>query len=236
MPDVQLHASDGHSLSAHRLDPLATPRGAVVVIQEIFGVNAHIRATAARYAAAGFATIAPAFFDRIAPNIELGYAQADIERGRELVGQLTPEQILADLQAAIDAVRDCGPVGIVGYCWGGSVVWIAAHRLDRIDGIAKAVSYYGSRIVNHMDEAPKVPVQMHVGIHDASFPIAKVRELGARHPDVEIHEYDADHGFNCDHRDSFDSLAAAHALERSLAFLSQPPPLSFGPVQGVISS
>jgi carboxymethylenebutenolidase len=217
MPDIQLRASDGHQLSAHRIDPLGTPRGGIVVIQEIFGVNAHIRATAARFAAAGYATIAPAFFDRIAPGIELGYAQADLDRGRELVGQLGQAQVLADLQAAIDALRDCGPVGIVGYCWGGSVVWIAAHRLD---GIARAVSYYGSRIVNHMDEVPKVPLQMHVGTHDASFPIATVRELGQRHPDVEIHEYDAGHGFNCDHRDSFDSLAAAHALQRSLGFFA----------------
>ncbi|MFO7566471.1 MAG: dienelactone hydrolase family protein [Enhygromyxa sp.] len=215
MPDIQLQARDGHQLSAHRLDPLGDPRGAVVVIQEIFGVNAHIRATAARYCAAGYATIAPAFFDRIAPKIELGYTQADLDRGRELVGQLTPEQVLADLQAAIDALRDRGPVGIVGYCWGGSVVWIAAHQAE---GIAKAVSYYGSRIVDHMDEEPKVPLQMHVGERDASFPIDKVHELGQRYPDIEIHEYDAGHGFNCDHRDSFDSLAAAHALQRSLAF------------------
>lgn len=217
MPDISLRASDGHPLSAHRIDPLGQPRGGVVVIQEIFGVNAHIRATAARFAAAGYATIAPAFFDRIAPNIELGYAQADVDRGRELVGQLSNEQVLADLQAAIDALRKSGPVGIVGYCWGGSTVWIAAHRLD---GIARAVSYYGSRIVNHMDDAPKVPVQMHVGKTDATLPLDKVHELGRRHPNVEIHEYDAGHGFSCDHRGSFDSLAAAHALQRSLEFFA----------------
>lgn len=219
MPDIQLHASDGHQLSAHRIDPLGPPRGgAIVVIQEIFGVNAHIRATTARYAAAGYAAIAPAFFDRIRPNIELGYGQDDIDEGRKLIGQLSDEQVLADLQAAIDAVRECGPVGIVGYCWGGSVVWIAAHQLD---GIARAVSYYGSRIVNHMDEQPKAPLQMHVGKHDASFPLAKVHEIGRRYPDVEIHEYDADHGFNCDHRSSFESTAAAHALQRSLAFFAK---------------
>lgn len=219
MPDIQLHASDGHQLSAHRIDPLGPPRGgAIVVIQEIFGVNAHIRATTARYAAAGYAAIAPAFFDRIRPNIELGYGQDDIDEGRKLIGQLSDEQVLADLQAAIDAVRECGPVGIVGYCWGGSVVWIAAHQLD---GIARAVSYYGSRIVNHMDEQPKAPLQMHVGKHDASFPLAKVHEIARRYPDVEIHEYDADHGFNCDHRGSFESTAAAHALQRSLAFFAK---------------
>jgi carboxymethylenebutenolidase len=219
MPDIQLHASDGHQLSAHRIDPLGAPRGGVVVIQEIFGVNAHIRATAARYAAAGYTAIAPAFFDRIAPDIQLGYSQDDIAEGRKLIGQLSDEQVLADLQAAIDALRECGPVGIVGYCWGGSVVWIAAHRLD---GIAKAVSYYGSRIVNYMDQQPAVPLQMHVGKHDASLPLDKVHELGRRYPEIEIHEYDAGHGFNCDHRDSFDSTAAAHALQRSLAFFAKP--------------
>lgn len=217
MPDIQLHASDGHTLSAHRIDPLGAPRGAVVVIQEIFGVNAHIRATAARFAAAGHTAIAPAFFDRIRPNIELGYSQQDINEGRKLVGQLSDEQVLADLQAAIEAVRDCGPVGIVGYCWGGSVVWIAAHQLE---GIAKAVSYYGSRIVSAIDKRPAVPLQMHVGKHDASFPLAKVHEIAQRYPEIEIHEYDAGHGFNCDHRDSFDSTAAAHALQRSLAFFA----------------
>ena len=218
MPDVQLQASDGHQFSAHRIDPLGAPRGAIVVIQEIFGVNAHIRATAARFAAAGYTAIAPAFFDRIRPNIELGYSQDDIAEGRKLVGQLSDEQVLADLQAAIEAVRDCGPVGIVGYCWGGWVVWIAAHRLD---GIAKAVSYYGSRIVSYIDQQPAVSLQMHVGKHDASFPLAKVHEIGQRYPEIEIHEYDAGHGFNCDHRDGFDSTAAAHALQRCLAFFAE---------------
>jgi carboxymethylenebutenolidase len=216
--DISLQASDGHQLSAHRVDPLGAPRGGIVVIQEIFGVNAHIRATAARFTAAGYAAIAPAFFDRIERGIELGYEQADIDRGRQLISQLTTEQVLADLQAAIEALRDCGPVGIVGYCWGGSVVWIAAHRLD---GIARAVSYYGSRIVNHMDERPKVPLQMHVGKDDASFPIDKVRELGQRYPELAIHEYDAGHGFACDHRSSFDSTASAHALQRCLAFFGE---------------
>jgi carboxymethylenebutenolidase len=216
-PDIQLRARDGHEFDAHRIDPLGQPRGGVVVIQEIFGVNPHIRATAARYAAAGFSVIAPAFFDRVAAKLELGYDKADVERGRQLVGKLEAEQILADLQAAIDALRSSGPVGVVGYCWGGAIAWVAANRLD---GIARAVSYYGSRIVNYMDEAPKVPVQMHVGKSDASFPLEKVHELGQRHPQVDIHEYDAGHGFDCDHRNSYDSTASAHALERSLRFFA----------------
>lgn len=217
MPDIQLRASDGHELSAHRIDPIGQPRGGVVVIQEIFGVNQHIRATAARYAAAGYSVVAPAFFDRIEAKLELGYDKADIERGRQLVGKLEAEQILADLQAGIDALQACGPVGIVGYCWGGAIVWVAAHRLDRI---ARAVSYYGSRIVNYMDEAPKVPLQMHVGKTDASFPIETVHELGQRYPELDIHEYDAGHGFNCDHRSSYKPTASAHALQRALEFFA----------------
>ena len=190
----------------------------MVVIQEIFGVNRHIRATAARYAAAGYAVVAPAFFDRIQPGIELGYDKADTERGRQLVGKLESAQIFADLAAAIAAVSPAGEVGVVGYCWGGAVAWVAATRLD---GVARAVSYYGSRIVNYMDERPRVPVQMHVGKTDASFPLDKVHELGQRYPELDIHEYEAGHGFECDHRSSYDPEASAHALQRSLGFLAR---------------
>lgn len=217
MPDIKLRASDGHELSAHRVDPIGEARGGIVVVQEIFGVNRHIRAVAARYAAAGYAVVAPAFFDRIEPGLELGYGKADLTRGRELVGKLESAQALMDLQAAIDGLNDglgdSGRVGVVGYCWGGAVVWLAAARLERF---AAAVSYYGSRIVNYVDEQPKVPTMLHVGKADASFPIEKVRELGQRYPELRIHEYEAGHGFNCDHRADFDSTASAHALARSL--------------------
>jgi len=224
MPDIQLRASDGHEFSAHRIDPLDTigePRGGIVLIQEIFGVNQHICATAARYAGAGWSVIAPAFFDRIEPGLVLGYDKADTARGRDLVGKLESKQVLADLQAAVEALRDggCDQVGVVGYCWGGAVAWVAASRLP---GIASAVSYYGSRIVNTIDEPPKVPTQLHVGKTDASFPLAKVHEIGERYPAIEIHEYDAGHGFNCDHRSGYDSTASAHALARSLEFLARP--------------
>jgi carboxymethylenebutenolidase len=218
MPDILLRASDGHELHALRLDPLGRPRGGLVVIQEIFGVNQHIRATAARYAAAGYAVIAPAFFDRIEPGIELGYGKAETERGRQLVAKLESAQILADLAAALEAVSGpAGEVAVVGYCWGGAVAWIAAARLA---GISRAISYYGSRIVHYADEAPAVPVQLHVGRTDASFPLTTVHELGARYPELDIHEYDAGHGFDCDHRSGYDPQASAHALQRSLEFLA----------------
>lgn len=217
MPNIKLRASDGHEFDAHRVDPLGPSRGGVVVVQEIFGVNRHIRAVAARFAAAGFSAIAPSLFDRIERGVELGYDQPGFARGRELVGRLEMPLVLADLQAAIDALQDVGKVGAVGYCWGGAVVWLAASRVERLSA---AVSYYGSRILSYMDERPRVPTMLHVGQADASLPIEKVRELGRRYPELAIHEYEAGHGFDCDHRADFDSTASAHAMTRSLAWLS----------------
>lgn len=220
MPDVELRASDGHEFRAHRVDSATSdPQAAVVVLQEIFGVNRHIQAVTARFAAAGYTAIAPAFFDRIEPGLTLGYGKADVTRGRELVGKLETNQVLDDLAATIAHAADhAGPsraVHVVGYCWGGALAWLAAARLDDIQTV---VSYYGSRIVNYIDEGPRVPLMMHVGREDASFPIEKVREVAARYPRVEVHEYEAGHGFNCDHRSNFDSAASATALARTLAF------------------
>ncbi len=226
MPKIKLGASDGHELDAHRVDPLRRPIGGVVVVQEIFGVNRHMQAVAARLAAAGWSVIVPAFFDRIEPGVELGYGPEDFARGRELVGKLDIDHVMLDLQAAIDVLKPRGGgvgiedgVGIVGYCWGGAVAWLGAARLEHV---SVAVSYYGSRILNYADEHPRVPTMLHVGRADASFPIEKVRELGNRYRDLAIHEYDAGHGFDCDHRADFDSTASAHALTRTLAWLHGP--------------
>jgi carboxymethylenebutenolidase len=217
MPNILLRSSDGHEFDAHRVDPLGPVRGGVVVVQEIFGVNRHIRAVAARFAAAGWSAIAPSLFDRIERGVELGYDPPGFARGRELVGQLEMPRVLVDMQAAIDALQDVGKIGVVGYCWGGAVAWLSAARLERLSA---AVSYYGSRIVNHMDERPRVPTMLQVGRADASLPIEQVRELGRRYPELAIHEYEAGHGFDCDHRADFDSTASAHAMTRSLAWLS----------------
>ena len=129
--------------------------------------------------------------------------------------QLEAPHILADMGAAVASVADAGPVCTVGYCFGGAVVWGAAAHLP---GLSCAASYYGSRILRMRDQAPKVPVIMHVGREDASFPIDEVREIAAAHDAVTLHEYDAGHGFNCDHRADFRPQAAAHALSRTLAF------------------
>jgi carboxymethylenebutenolidase len=218
MPNVTLRAADGHELLAHRVEPEGAPRGAIVVVQEIFGVNAHVRAIAARFAGAGYLAIAPAFFDRVERGVELGYAEADFAKGRDIVGKLPREHVLADLDAAVRAVSAAGKVGVVGYCWGGSTAWLAAAHAG---GIACAVAYYGSRIAGMMDETPRVPTMMHVGRNDASFPMEKVEEIGRRHPDVLIHAYDAGHGFECDHRASFDAQATAVALGRTLRFFGE---------------
>jgi carboxymethylenebutenolidase len=218
MAFVELSAEDGHRLAAYRAVPDRPPRGGLVVIQEIFGVNAHIRAVVDRFAEAGYLAIAPALFDRVERGVELGYDGQGVLRGREIVGKLAYEDVLCDVGAAVNEASTAGRVGAVGYCYGGSVVWLAAARAP---GLSCVVSYYGSRIVQFMDEAPRVPVMMHVGRDDASFPIETVREIGARHAGVIVLEYAAGHGFNCDGRSDYDAKASELALQRSLEFLQK---------------
>ena len=211
-----LQAADGHRLSAYRAVPAGKPRGALVVVQEIFGVNSHIRAVADGYAADGWLAIAPAMFDRVERGIELGYTPADIERGRELKGGCSNDHALLDIAAAVDSVRAAGKVAVIGYCWGGTLAWLAACRQP---GLSAAVSYYGGGIGEMIDLTPRCPVLAHFGERDASIPLSVPEALRTAHPDVEIHIYPAGHGFNCDQRGSFDAASAKLARERSLAFL-----------------
>ena len=215
---VELKAADGHRCAAFRVNPEGKPRGAIVVVEEIFGVNPHIRAVAARYAGLGYVTVAPSLFDRTERGVELRYDEEGLRRGRELASATTPEGLMADMTAAMESVASAGRVGTVGYCFGGAVVWAAAAK---IDGLACAVSYYGSRILTLRDLAPKVPVMMHVGEEDQSFPVEQVREIAGAHDNVTLHEYEAGHGFNCDHREDFAPQSAAHALARTLAFFDE---------------
>jgi len=211
-----LQAADGHRLAAYRAVPAGKPRGALVVVQEIFGVNSHIRAVADGYAADGWLAIAPAMFDRVERGIELGYTPADIERGRELKGGCSNDHALLDIAAAVDTVRSAGKVAVIGYCWGGTLAWLAACRQP---GLSAAVSYYGGGIGEMIDLTPRCPVLAHFGERDASIPLSVPEALRTAHPDVEIHIYPAGHGFNCDQRGSFDAASAKLARERSLAFL-----------------
>lgn len=214
---TELTAADGHTLAAFRIDPRDEPRGAVVVAEEIFGVNRHIQAMVAHFASLGYVAIAPALFDRVERNVDLGYDDNGFRRGRELANAMTMEGLQADMMAAVTAVSSVGRVAVVGYCFGGAVAWVAAASLR---GLACVVSYYGSRIAGLRSLEPRVPVMMHVGRHDHSFPLETVQSIVADRPDVTLHDYDAGHGFNCDHRADFVPEAAALAGTRTLEFIA----------------
>jgi carboxymethylenebutenolidase len=210
----QLRAADGFTLGAYRAMPENRPRGGVVVIQEIFGVNAHIRAVTDGYARAGYAAIAPQIFDRVERDVELGYGPDDMTRGIGIArGKLKMEQTMLDLQAAIDDASRFGKVGVVGYCFGGLLTWLAACDLA---GVSAVSSYYGGGVAGSLNRTPKCPVQMHFGERDAHIPLSDVDKVRAAHPGVVVHVYPADHGFNCDHRASYDAAATKLALERTL--------------------
>jgi carboxymethylenebutenolidase len=216
---LTLTASDGHKLSAYRADPSGKPKGALVVIQEIFGVNAHMREVCDGFAADGYVAIAPALFDRVQPKVELGYTPKDIEAGRELRGKIAWDAVLKDVEAAITAVAAVGKVGVVGYCWGGSVAWRAATRLK---GVAAAVGYYGGQIAPFKDEAPRAAVMLHFGEKDASIPLSDVEAIKKAQPKLPIYVYaGAGHGFSCDHRGSFHPEAHEQARTRTMEFFGK---------------
>jgi carboxymethylenebutenolidase len=214
--NVELVAADGHRLSAYLSSPPGTPRGGMVIIQEIFGVTPHIRAVTDQYAAAGFQSIAPALFDRVERNVDVPYN--DVARGKNYVSGLKDEWVALDVQAAIDCVRVAGKVGIVGYCWGGTVAYLAAAKND----VDAAVSYYGASIGRYVaDGAPKprAPIMFHFGEKDASIPLSVIEQIKTAVPGGIFHVYPAGHGFNCTERQSFEPASAKLALERSLEFL-----------------
>lgn len=216
---IKLTASDGFQLGFYRADPAGTPKAAVVVIQEIFGVNHHIRAICDRLAGAGYVAIAPSIFDRIEPNFQCGYSPDEVAVARKFVANPDWAAMLRDTQAAIDTARNVGPVGIVGFCLGGSVAYAAATKLT---GLSAAIGYYGGAIVRFAGDKPKVPTQLHFGEKDAGIPRADIETIRNKRPDVEIHTYPgAQHGFNCDERASYDKASADIAWPRSLGFLAR---------------
>src|ERR1700760_97023 len=217
--DIKLKASDGFQLGGYRADPAGAPKAAVVVIQEIFGVNHHIRAVCDRFAANGYVAIAPSIFDRIEPNFQSGYSPDEVTVARKFVANPDWAAMLRDTQAAIDAVKDVGPVGIVGFCLGGSVAYAAATKLA---GLSAAMGYYGGAIVRFADDKPKVPTQLHFGEKDSGIPLSDVETIRSKRPDVEIFIYPgAQHGFGCDERASYDKASADLARERSLKFFAE---------------
>jgi carboxymethylenebutenolidase len=220
---ITLTAADGFRSSAYVSEPPHAPKGAVVVLQEIFGVNSHIRGVADRYAAAGYLAVAPATCDRVEPGVQLGYAPDDMKRGASLkaaVEALPVPGVLRDIQAAVDFAASAGKVGIVGYCWGGLLVWRAS---ESVTGLAAAVSYYGGGMTAGSEPArrPAVPTMAHFGERDTHITVDSVQAFEKLHPEVEVHLYDANHGFNCDQRGAYDANAAATALERTLYHFGQ---------------
>lgn len=210
-------ARDGHEFQAWLAAPPGRPRGALLVIQEIFGVNSHIRAVTDQFAAEGYTAIAPSLFDRVRRGIELGYTPAEMQEGSGYVKQLDSEATRRDLAAALAVVKHSGRAGAVGYCWGGSLAYLAAGQLP----LACAVVYYG-RVVSYLDQKPRCPVMYHYGTEDKSIPLADVERIRAAFPQAAVYTYDgAGHGFNCDQRASYNPQAAALARTRTLEFFAR---------------
>jgi carboxymethylenebutenolidase len=215
---LELAAADGHRFAAYRADPPGKPRGGLVVVQEIFGVNSHIRSMADGFAADGYVAIAPALFDRVERGLDIGYSQPEIERGRALMQKMSMDDALKDVAAAMKAIASSGKIGIVGYCWGGTVAWVSAAKLD---GLACSSPYYGGGILANKDLKPRCPVLFHFGETDHAIPIDEVQALKTARPELAFHIYPAGHGFNCDQRGSYHAESAKRARERTLAFFRQ---------------
>ena len=220
---VDLTAADGTVFPAYVAEPAGTPKGAVVVLQEIFGVNSHIRSVADGYAAQGYLAVAPSTFHRVQLHVELGYTDADMQTGfgyKTAVEALPTPGVLQDIQASVNYAARAGKVGIVGYCWGGLLVWRAAAA---VTGLSAAVSYYGGGMTagDEPKRTPRVPVLAHFGDQDHWIPLETVEAFKAAQPNVEVHVYAANHGFNCDQRGSYNEAAATLALQRTHAFFAQ---------------
>ena len=213
---IELSAGDGHKFAAYRAEPAGKPRGGLIVVQEIFGVNSHIRSVADGYAADGYLAIAPAFFDRVERGLDIGYTPADIERGRAFIPKMQWDTVLKDAAAALQNIKPAGKFAVLGYCWGGTVAWISASRLA---GTSASVCYYGGGIAGLIGEQPKCPVMFHWGETDHAIPLADAKRVAAAHPTAQSFIYAAGHGFNCDQRGSFNAESAKTARSRSLEFL-----------------
>ncbi len=217
---ISLKTADGQNIGAYLAEPAGPPKAALLVLQEIFGVNRHMRAVTDGFAAAGFLALCPALFDRAKPGVELGYQADDVAQGRDLRGAVTLDQTLADMSAGIEALHARAPglkVAVIGYCWGGSLAWMASTRL-KVDA---AIGYYGGQITPFVNETPACPIMLHFGEFDKGIPLSDVAAIQAAHPDLPVHIYPAGHGFNCTERADYNAEASALALTRSMAFLQK---------------
>ena len=222
---IHLQSADGFALPAYVAQPAGQAKAAIVVIQEIFGVNSHIQAVADRFAAQGYLAIAPSMFERVTPGVNLGYQPDDMTAGMGLKAAATDlpsPGVMQDIQAAIDyaATQSGGKVGVIGFCWGGLLTWQSACTLN---GISAAAPYYGGGMTapSEIARQPKCPVMAHFGEKDHYIAMDGVQAFAAAHPAVTVHTYDADHGFNCDQRGSYNEAAATLARSRTLAFFAE---------------
>lgn len=216
---LNLKAEDGHEFDAYVSVPAGEPVAALVVIQEVFGVNAHIRSVADGYARDGFLAVAPALFDRVERGVELSYEGQDMQRAMALARKLNMDDLLKDTATAINYARSRTgkKTGVIGYCLGGSIAWLTACRLS----VDAAVGYYGGKIPQYAEERPRCPVMLHFGSKDQHIPQEAVAKIQTAHPDVPVYFYDAGHGFNCDARAAYDAASAKLARKRSLKFLKE---------------
>ena len=217
---ISLTASDGHTLDAYKASPSGPAKGALVVVQEIFGINSQIRRTVDYFAEQGYETIAPALFDRVEKGIELGYNETDFGIGRETRGKITDEFITADIGAAVKAVSSAGKVSVIGFCFGGYATYIAACT---VDGVSAAMPFYGGGIAGKVgDLKPKCPVQFHFGDKDAAIPLDDLQKIKDALQDSPLYVYDdSGHGFTCDDRDSYNEGATKRAFARALDWMGE---------------
>lgn len=216
---TQLQAADGHKFDAYIAQPTGEPKAGIVVIQEIFGVNAHVRSVADRFAQAGYLTIAPALFDRAERDVELDYSPEGGQKGMQIVQRIPLDQTISDIAAAIQYLREHGArkVGVVGYCWGGTLAWVSNTRLHP----DATVSYYAGGIQNHIHEKATCPAIFHFGLLDKHIPQTVVEQVRHEYPGFSVFTYEADHGFNCDARASYNEAAAKLARQRTLAHFDE---------------
>jgi carboxymethylenebutenolidase len=215
---IELTAADGHKFSAYREDPSEAPKGAVVVLHEVFGIDPHIKKIVASFAARGYVAIAPALFDRVSRDVTLPYDEAGLTQGLELTSKVDLKDTLADIQATVDSVKDVGKVAIVGYCWGGYLAYLSGNK---VSGLACAIGYYGGGITNEFQEKRKIPTLVHFSEEDPLIAPEEIVHFRAARPDVSAFTYLAGHGFNCDERSSYNEVAATKALERTLFWIAQ---------------
>ncbi|GAP64968.1 dienelactone hydrolase-like enzyme [Mizugakiibacter sediminis] len=214
---IHLNTARMQCIGAWLAKPEGRPKGGIVVAQEIFGVNAHIRAVAEGFAARGYTAIAPAFFDHLESGVELGYDEAGTARGRALAGELDFQRAIEDVASAAESIASSGRVGVVGYCWGGTVALLAAQRLGM-----PAVSYYGARNVRFLDQPLRAPAMFHFGERDGSIPAEAVERQRQAYPQAEVYIYPAGHAFNRDvDPHVYDRASAELALQRTLAFFDR---------------